>query len=107
MQKLGAEVNSNYIGPLLDKSPELKKALEGSESQIAELAKKHGPKAEKIYNDTMKQVQEISQKGLNGQTIAQIVSLVQSKRKEITQLATNAGKDVYAQAQDSVGPVSL
>jgi len=105
MQKLTGNVSENYLQPLLEKSPNLKKALQGSEQQLQQLAAKHGPKAQKIVDDTLKQINEISNKGLNGETIAKIVSLVQTKTKEVAALAQDASKDAYADLSSSVEPL--
>lgn len=102
LQSLAAD----KLEPLLESSPELKKALGEPLQQLKALGDKHGPEAQKLYSDLAGDLSKLTSKGLNSSTLADASSLVQKRLQQAQKLAQDAGSDAWQRAQSEAGPVS-
>jgi hypothetical protein len=104
VEELGKNVGADFIKPILDKNPQLKEAVGGSYDELKDLADKHGPEAKKTYDDLVKQLKEIFNKGVSTDSIKQAQDLVQQKVKEVKELGEKAGKDAWDKAAKQAKP---
>lgn len=104
VQKLSSQLSANTLGPYLEKNPQLKEAVYGSLEQINALGDKYGPQAKKIADDTIKQIKDIADQGLNVESVMKASTLAKKKLAEIQELGAKAGKDAYGKAAESARP---
>lgn len=71
----------------------------------ADLSDHSGPQAKKIASDAFNQSQKlIKDGGLNAETYKAVKELVESKRKEIAELAKTSGSDAWEAAAKTASP---
>jgi len=104
VEDLGQRVGTDFVKPVLDKNPQLRDAIGGSYDELRQLVKKHGPEAKAKYDDLVKQLKEIFNKGISADSIKQAQNLVQQKVKEIQELGEKAGKDAWDKASKQAKP---
>jgi len=104
VEELAKKVGQDAIQPILDKSPELKKAIGGNYDELKRLVEAHGDEAKAKYEDLVKQLKEIYNKGLSPDSIKQVQDLVQQKTKEIKELGQKAGQDAWDKASKQAKP---
>jgi len=97
---------ADQLQPLLESNPQLQKALGEPLQQLKALGDKHGPEAQKLYQDLARDLSKLTSKGLNSNTLADASSMVQQRLQQAQQLAQNAGSDAWQRAQAEAGPVS-
>jgi len=104
VEELAKKVGRDSIQPILDKSPELKKAVGGNYDELKRLVEAHGDEAKAKYDDLVKQLKEIYDKGLSPDSIKQFQDLVQKKTQEIKELGQKAGQDAWDKASKQAKP---
>jgi len=105
IQSLTSDVGGDIFGPMLDKSPELKRVLGSSYDQLKGMADKYGPEAQKIASDTADQAAKILNQGVNAASLKDASNLIQQKSKEIQELAAKGGSDAWEAAAKSAQPL--
>lgn len=104
MQKLSSDTVNSTLKPYLDNNPQLKGAINDSLAELQKFGDRYGPEAKKIADDTVKQIKQLSDKGLNGESIAKASSLLQQKVKEIKELGAKASSEAYQKAAEGARP---
>lgn len=104
VEELGRRVGSDWIKPVIDKNPQLRDALGGSYDDLKRMVANYGPEAKENYDDLVKQLKQITDKGISASSIKQIQDLVQEKTKEIKELGEKAGKDAWEKASQQAKP---
>jgi len=104
VEDLGRRVGTDFIKPVIDKNPQLRDALGGSYDDLKQLVAKHGPEAKAKYDDLVKQLKEIFDKGVSASSIKQVQDLIQQKTKEIRELGEKASKDAWDKASKQAKP---
>lgn len=104
IQKLSSELTGNALKPYLDKNPQLRDAVYESIEQLNSFGAKYGPEAQKLAEDTVKQIKDIADQGINVTSIAKASALAKSKLAEIQKLGAKAGSEAYSKAAESARP---
>ncbi|KDQ57699.1 hypothetical protein JAAARDRAFT_207184 [Jaapia argillacea MUCL 33604] len=104
LQELAKKAGQDVFEPILEKHPEIKEKLGGGYQQLRDLAEKQGPEAQRIYDDTKKQVMEIFSKGFSQDAVSQASSLIQSKTSEVRKLGESSAQDAWKKAMDQARP---
>lgn len=104
VEDLGRRVGTDFIKPVLDKNPQLRDSIGGSYDELKQLVQKHGPEAKEKYDDLVKQLKQIFDKGISPDSIKQVQDLIQQKTKEIRELGEKAGKDAWDKASKQAKP---
>ncbi|KIJ36918.1 hypothetical protein M422DRAFT_33975 [Sphaerobolus stellatus SS14] len=105
VQSLTSDVGSDVFGPMLEKSPELKRVLGTSYDHMKGMADKYGPEAQRIASDTANQASKILSQGVNAASLKDVSNLIQQKSKEIQELASKTSSDAWEAARDSAQPL--
>jgi len=104
VEELESKAGTDFVKPILDKNPQLKEAVGGSYDDLKMLVQTHGPEAKAKYDDLVKQLKQIFDKGISTSSIKQVQDLVEQKSKEIRELGQKAGKDAWDKAQKQATP---
>lgn len=104
IQQLSSSLSAGAIAPLLANHPALKSALGDSYNQLNDLGNKYGPEARKITEDAVKQIKDLTDKGVNGETIAKAVSIAKQKLEEVRKLGQQVGSEAYSKAAEGARP---
>ena len=104
VEELGRKVGVDFIKPVLDKHPQLREAVGGSYDELKRMVETYGPEAKANYDDLVKQLKQIFNKGVSTDSIQQAQNLVQQKAKEIRELGEKAGKDAWDKASKQAKP---
>lgn len=104
IQKLSSKFSASALQPYLEKNPQLKSALNDSLGQLTEFSDKYGPEGKKIAEDTIKQVKQLADQGINGETIMKASSLIKEKLQQIQDLGAKAGSEAYSKAAEGAKP---
>lgn len=87
---------------ILNNHPELKDKLGGSFDQLKGMGDRLGPEARKQINETWKEVQSITQQGIQWNTVDRVRSLIQQKVGALKQLGDQAWKESYEQIKPTL-----
>jgi len=87
---------------ILSNHPELKDKLGGNFDQLKGLGDRLGPEARKQVNETWKEVQNITQQGIQWNTIDRVRSLIQEKLGGLKQLGDHMWKEGYEQIKPTL-----
>merc|ERR1711939_58280 len=104
MQKLASQTADSTLKPLMDKNPQLKSAINDSLGELQHFGDRYGPEARKIADDTINQLKQLSDKGLNAESLTKASSLVQEKLQQIKDLGAKASSEAYQKAAESARP---
>ena len=104
VEELGQRVGTDFIKPVIDKNPQLREAIGGSYDDLKRLVATHGPQAKAKYDDLVKQLRDIFDKGASVSSIKQVQDLVQQKAKEIREIGEKASKDAWDKASKQAKP---
>jgi vacuolar-type H+-ATPase subunit I/STV1 len=75
---------------LLEENPKLKEAMECPVLQLKELGRRYGPEAQKVVDETYKQIEDIINQGLTPESLSKASKLVEEKSAEIKELGLKA-----------------
>lgn len=87
---------------ILNNHPELKDKLGGSFDQLKGLGDRLGPEARKQVNETWKEVQSITQQGIQWNTVDRVRSLIQERIGGLKQLGDQVWKESYEQIKPTL-----
>ena len=104
IQQLSSTLSAGALAPLLANHPALKSALGDSYNQLTDLGNKYGPEARKITEDAVKQIKDLTDKGVNGESIAKAVSIAKQKLEEVRKLGQQVGSEAYSKAAEGARP---
>lgn len=98
LRKRGAELKElgKDLGQeILEKNPQLREQFQGAMGELKQLGKRYGPEAQKIVDDTYRQVQEITNQGVNPSNVAKITAMVNEKTQQIKELGGELADRVW------------
>ncbi|KAK6435260.1 hypothetical protein LTR95_008551 [Oleoguttula sp. CCFEE 5521] len=84
---------------ILNNHPELKEKMGGSFEQLQSLGDRLGPEAKKQVDETWKQVQELTQQGLNFGSVQKVREIVEQKMQEISKIGDKLWQEGLEQAK--------
>jgi ElaB/YqjD/DUF883 family membrane-anchored ribosome-binding protein len=87
---------------LLEENPKLKAAMECPVQQLKELGRSYGPEAQKIVDETYKQVKEIVNKGLSPEALDEASKLVEEKSAQIKEMGRKAVEKAFEEGSQEV-----
>jgi ElaB/YqjD/DUF883 family membrane-anchored ribosome-binding protein len=87
---------------LLEENPKLKAAMECPVLQLKELGRSYGPEAQKIVDETYKQVKEIVNKGLSPEALDEASKLVEEKSAQIKEMGRKAVEKAFEEGSQEV-----
>ena len=93
VQDLANRVGTDLIKPVIDKNPELRDAIGDSYEDLKRLVGLYGAEAEAKYDDLVKKLKEIFDRGLPKSSIKQARDLVQQTTREIRETGEKKAKD--------------
>lgn len=105
IQELGQRADDDFITPFIEKNPQLKQALAGSQQHIQDLLSKHGPDAQKLKDDTLKQLTAIAAAGFSADGISKAVKLVKEQSSKAKGIAESTGEDAYKKLSENAEPL--
>ncbi|KAJ1304443.1 hypothetical protein OPQ81_005590 [Rhizoctonia solani] len=102
---VAGKLSSDAVSPILDRYPKLRDALGGNWDEFKDFARRHGPEAKKLYDDTANRIIDtVKSKGVTAASIANIVQIVRDKSDEAKRVAENTSKDAWERAMKQAGP---
>ncbi|CAE6419112.1 unnamed protein product [Rhizoctonia solani] len=102
---VAGKLSSDAVSPILDRYPKLRDALGGNWDEFKDFARRHGPEAKKLYDDTAnKIIDTVKSNGVTAASVATIVQIVRDKSDEAKRVAENTAKDAWARARKQAGP---
>lgn len=104
VEELGANAGTDFVKTILDKNPQLRDAIGGRYDDLKRLVVIHGPEAKAVYDDLVKQLREIFNKGISPSSIKQVQDLVEQKTKEVQELGQKAGQYAWDKASEQAKP---
>ncbi|KAK5939804.1 hypothetical protein PMZ80_008186 [Knufia obscura] len=78
---------------IMDNHPQLKETIGPQYQQLRQMAKQYGPEAQKQFDDTYKQVQDIVKGGLSSENISKVQKLVEEKTQELRKYGDKAWEE--------------
>jgi len=102
---VAANLSSDAISPILERHPKLRDALGGNWDEFKDFARRHGPEAKKLYDDTAnKIIDTVKSNGVTAASVATIVQIVREKSDEAKRIAESTAKDAWERARKQAGP---
>lgn len=98
MKKIGS-LAGDAAEDILDNHPQLKDQVGGQYKQLRQMAHQYGPEAQKQFDDTYKQVQDIMKGGLSSENIEKVKKLVNEKTQELKKYGDKAWDEGMKKAQ--------
>lgn len=98
MKKIG-HLAGDAAEDILDNHPQLKDQVGGQYKQLRQMANQYGPEAQKQFDDTYKQVQDIIKGGLSSENIDRVRKLVEEKTQELRKYGDKAWEEGMKKAQ--------
>jgi gas vesicle protein len=87
---------------LLEENPKLKAAMECPVLQLKELGRRYGPEAQKIVDETYKQVKEIVNQGLSPEALDKASKLIEEKSAQIKEMGRKAIEKAFEEGSQEV-----
>ncbi|CAE6448682.1 unnamed protein product [Rhizoctonia solani] len=102
---VAGKLSSDAVAPILERHPKLRDALGDNWDELKDFAKRHGPEAKKLYDDTAnKIIDTVKSNGVTAASVATIVQIVREKSDEAKRIAEKTGKDAWERARKQAGP---
>ncbi|KAI5844346.1 hypothetical protein BZA05DRAFT_378794 [Tricharina praecox] len=96
LKELGKDVGQK----ILEDNPKLKEQIGGGMEQLKDLGRTYGPEAQKVVDETYKEVEEIISKGLSPAGIYKATQLVQEKTQQVKDLGRKAAEKAWEKGSD-------
>ncbi|KAA8902686.1 hypothetical protein FN846DRAFT_908445 [Sphaerosporella brunnea] len=87
---------------ILEDNPQLKDKIGGGIHKLKDLGRQYGPEAQKIVDETYKQVEGLVKEGLSPSGIAKVTKLVNEKTKQIEEMGRKAAEKAWEEGSQQV-----
>jgi len=96
LKELGKDVGQK----ILEDNPKLKEQIGGGMEQLKVLGRTYGPEAQKVVDETYKEVEEIVNNGLSPDVISKATQLVQEKTQQVKGLGRMTAEKAWKKGTD-------
>lgn len=99
ISKQVANLSGDAVSDILDNHPQLKEKLGGNVDRLKELGEKYGPEAQKMVDDTWKEVKSIFAGGFSAGSLEKARKLIEEKMQQVNKLGDQAWKKALEEAK--------